>query len=79
MHRPSTRHVPTGLTRHPGAGHGTPDPYAQPLDERTVLLGTTIDDTSANAVTGRFTHLEHRAPDRDISPSGDSPGAPGAR
>lgn len=78
MHRPSARRVQT-LTEHPGAGHRMPDPYAKPFDERTAFLGTPVDDTSASAVTARFTHLEHRDPDRDISPSVDSPGAPGAR
>ncbi|MET7824076.1 ATP-dependent Clp protease proteolytic subunit [Streptomyces sp. NPDC005386] len=79
MQRPSARHVLTDRTEHPGAEHRMPDPYARPLDERIVLLGTPIDDTSANVVTARFTHLEHRDPDRGISPSIDAPGAPGAR
>ncbi|MER5877707.1 ATP-dependent Clp protease proteolytic subunit [Streptomyces sp. NPDC060235] len=78
MHRPSARRVQT-LTEHPGAEHRMPGPYAKSLDERIVVLGTPVDDTSANARTARFTHLEHRDPDQDISPSVDSPGAPGAR
>lgn len=45
MQRPSARHVLTDRTEHPGAGHRMPDPYARPLDERIVLLGTPIDDT----------------------------------
>ncbi|NSL42768.1 ATP-dependent Clp protease proteolytic subunit [Streptomyces sp. 8P21H-1] len=64
------------MTR-PSARHGLPrftDPYAQLLEERTVLLGTPIDDASANEVTARLLHLEHEAPDRDVSLCINSPG-----
>ncbi|MET7436327.1 citrate synthase [Streptomyces sp. NPDC005568] len=74
MNEPSARHVPPDLTGRPGAGPRTPDPYAKLLDERIVFLGTPIDDTSANDVTAQFVHLEHRAPDRDISLYINSPG-----
>ncbi|MGW0613932.1 ATP-dependent Clp protease proteolytic subunit [Streptomyces sp. NPDC002788] len=41
---------------------------------RIVLIGTPVDETSAKHVMARFMHLEHQAPDRDISLRIDSPG-----
>nr|WP_046587546.1 ATP-dependent Clp protease proteolytic subunit [Streptomyces mangrovisoli] len=50
------------------------DPYEKLLGERIVLLGTEIDDAAANDVVARLVHLEHQAPDRDISLYVNSPG-----
>ncbi|MFI9151356.1 ATP-dependent Clp protease proteolytic subunit [Streptomyces sp. NPDC053367] len=72
MSPPSARHVlPAERT---GSGPGTGDPYTKLREERIVLLGTRVDDTSANDVTAQFMYLEHRDPDRDISLHLYSPG-----
>ncbi|MER6405646.1 ATP-dependent Clp protease proteolytic subunit [Streptomyces viridosporus] len=74
MTRPSARHVLPELTERTASGHRTTDPYAKLLQERIVLLGTPIDETSANDVMAQFLYLEHQAPDRDISLYVNSPG-----
>ncbi|MEU7055906.1 ATP-dependent Clp protease proteolytic subunit [Streptomyces sp. NPDC046197] len=74
MTRPSARHVLPEFTERTSAGFRTLDPYAKLLEERIVLLGTRIDDTSANDVMAQFLHLEHRDPDRTISLYINSPG-----
>ncbi|MGZ3097857.1 hypothetical protein [Streptomyces sp. H72] len=47
MVRSSARHVPPGFTERAGTGDRDVDPYAKPLEERAVLLGTPIDETAA--------------------------------
>ncbi|MFI6033661.1 ATP-dependent Clp protease proteolytic subunit [Streptomyces sp. NPDC051315] len=74
MTRPSARHVLPEFTERTSSGHRTLDPYSKLLEERIVLLGTPIDDTSANDVTAQFMYLEHKDPDRDISLYINSPG-----
>ncbi|MFP3986173.1 ATP-dependent Clp protease proteolytic subunit [Streptomyces sp. E11-3] len=74
MNRPSARHVLPEFTERTSVGQRTMDPYAKLLEERIVFLGTPIDDTSANDVMAQFMHLEHAAPDRDISLYINSPG-----
>ncbi|MFE0509414.1 ATP-dependent Clp protease proteolytic subunit [Streptomyces sp. NPDC058964] len=74
MTRPSARYVLPEFTERTSTGHRTLDPYAKLLEERIVFLGTPIDDTSANDVMAQFMHLEHAAPDRDISLCINSPG-----
>ncbi|MET7569370.1 ATP-dependent Clp protease proteolytic subunit [Streptomyces sp. NPDC005492] len=74
MTRPSARHVLPEFTERTSAGHRTLDPYSKLLEERIVFLGTPIDDISANDVMAQFMHLEHQAPDRDISLYINSPG-----
>jgi ATP-dependent Clp protease protease subunit len=74
MTRPSARHVLPEFTERTSSGHRTLDPYSKLLEERIVLLGTPIDDTSANDVMAQFMYLEHRDPDRDISLYINSPG-----
>ncbi|MGW6270728.1 ATP-dependent Clp protease proteolytic subunit [Streptomyces sp. NPDC055060] len=74
MNRPFARYVLPEFTERTGAGQRTLDPYAKLLEERIVFLGTPIDDTSANDVMAQFMHLEHLAPDRDISLYINSPG-----
>ncbi|MFE9774522.1 ATP-dependent Clp protease proteolytic subunit [Streptomyces sp. NPDC005931] len=64
---PSARHVLPEFTERAPLGHRTTDPYAKLLKERIVLLGTRIDETSANDVLAQFMYLEHQAPERDIS------------
>ncbi|MGW7268054.1 ATP-dependent Clp protease proteolytic subunit [Streptomyces sp. NPDC054842] len=65
MNEPSARRPE--FTERPDGGLPTPDLHTKLLGERIVFLGTPIDDTSANAVTAQLVHLEHQAPDRDIS------------
>ncbi|MFE1249840.1 ATP-dependent Clp protease proteolytic subunit [Streptomyces sp. NPDC058766] len=74
MTRPSARYVLPEFTERTGSGQRTTDPYSKLLEERIVFLGTPVDETSANDVMAQFMHLEHRAPDRDISLYINSPG-----
>ena len=74
MTRPSARHVLPELTEHTASGNRTMDPYSKLLEERIVILGTQIDETSANDVMAQFMYLEHHSPDRDISLYVNSPG-----
>ncbi|MFD8999650.1 ATP-dependent Clp protease proteolytic subunit [Streptomyces sp. NPDC059582] len=74
MTRPSARHVLPEFTERTSFGNRTLDPYAKLLEGRIVLLGTPIDDTSANDVIAQFMHFEHQEPDRAISLYINSPG-----
>ena len=74
MNRPTARYVLPEFTERTSSGLRTLDPYSKLLEERIVFLGTPIDDTAANDVTAQFVHLEHTAPDRDISLYINSPG-----
>lgn len=72
--RPTARYVLPEFTERTGTGTRTLDPYSKLLDERIVFLGTQIDDTAANDVMAQLIHLEHAAPDQDISLYINSPG-----
>ncbi|MFB7630960.1 ATP-dependent Clp protease proteolytic subunit [Streptomyces sp. NPDC056149] len=74
MLRSTARYVLPEFTERTSYGTRTLDPYSKLLDERIVFLGTPIDDASANDVMAQFVHLEHAAPDRDISLYINSPG-----
>jgi ATP-dependent Clp protease protease subunit len=74
MDRPAARYVLPEFSERTGAGVRTLDPYSKLLEERIVFLGTPVDDASANDVMAQFMHLEHSAPDRDISLYINSPG-----
>ncbi|MFD7690851.1 ATP-dependent Clp protease proteolytic subunit [Streptomyces sp. NPDC059781] len=74
MTRPSARHVLPELTERTASGIRTTDPYSKLLEERIVILGTQVDETSANDVMAQFMYLEHHSPDRDISLYVNSPG-----
>ncbi|MGC0381232.1 ATP-dependent Clp protease proteolytic subunit [Streptomyces sp. SAI-129] len=74
MTRPSARHVLPEFTERTSSGTRTSDPYSKLLQERIVLLGTPVDETSANDVMAQFMYLEHQAPDRDIEFYVNSPG-----
>ncbi|MFF4963499.1 ATP-dependent Clp protease proteolytic subunit [Streptomyces sp. NPDC001037] len=68
MARPSARHVlPEFTERTDTASHRTLDPYSKLFESRIVFLGTPLDDTAATDVITQFMHLEHAAPDRDIT------------
>lgn len=72
----AARHVLPEFTERTSTGSRTVDPYSKLLEERIVLLGTPLDDTAANDVVAQFLHLEHAAPDQDISLYINSPGGP---
>ncbi|MGD3110979.1 ATP-dependent Clp protease proteolytic subunit [Streptomyces sp. YGL11-2] len=74
MLRAAARHVLPEFTERTTDGTRTMDPYSKLLSERIVFLGTPIDDTCANDVMAQFIHLEHAAPDQDISLYINSPG-----
>ncbi|WP_369381243.1 ATP-dependent Clp protease proteolytic subunit [Streptomyces sp. cg36] len=74
MHGPSARHVLPEFSERTSTGVRTLDPYGKLLEERIVILGTPVDDTSANDLMAQFMHLEHADPDRDISLYINSPG-----
>ncbi|MEV5734641.1 ATP-dependent Clp protease proteolytic subunit [Streptomyces sp. NPDC052292] len=68
MARPSARHVLPEFTERTDTGsHRTLDPYSKLFESRIVFLGTPLDDTAATDVITQFMHLEHAAPDRDIT------------
>ncbi|MCZ1011523.1 ATP-dependent Clp protease proteolytic subunit [Streptomyces lydicus] len=74
MLRPTSRYVLPEFTERTAQGTRTMDPYSKLLGERIIFLGTPIDDASANDVMAQFIHLEHAAPDQDISLYINSPG-----
>ncbi|MFF2811935.1 ATP-dependent Clp protease proteolytic subunit [Streptomyces sp. NPDC058000] len=74
MLQPTARYVLPEFTERTSYGTRTMDPYSKLLSERIVFLGTAIDDASANDVMAQLVHLEHAAPDQDISLYINSPG-----
>ncbi|POX38160.1 ATP-dependent Clp protease proteolytic subunit [Streptomyces sp. Ru73] len=74
MRAPMARYVLPEFTERTTHGVRTLDPYSKLLEERIVFLGTPIDDTAANDVMAQLLHLEHAAPERDISLYINSPG-----
>ncbi|WP_327706488.1 ATP-dependent Clp protease proteolytic subunit [Streptomyces decoyicus] len=74
MLQPTARYVLPEFTERTSQGTRTMDPYSKLLSERIVFLGTPIDDASANDVMAQFMHLEHAAPEQDISLYINSPG-----
>src|SRR4051812_31953632 len=74
MLRPTARYVLPEFTERTAQGTRTMDPYSKLLSERIIFLGTPIDDTAANDVMAQLIHLEHAAPERDISLYINSPG-----
>ncbi|MFC6063484.1 ATP-dependent Clp protease proteolytic subunit [Streptomyces ochraceiscleroticus] len=74
MRETTARYVLPEFTERTTQGTRTLDPYSKLLEERIVFLGTPIDDTSANDVMAQLLHLEHAAPEQDISLYINSPG-----
>jgi ATP-dependent Clp protease, protease subunit len=74
MTRPSARHVLPEFTERISAGTRTTDPCSKLLEERIVLLGTPIDESSANDVMAQLMYLEHQSPDRAVALYINSPG-----
>jgi ATP-dependent Clp protease, protease subunit len=67
VQRPSARHVLPEFTERISAGTRTTDPCSKLLEERIVLLGTPIDESSANDVMAQLMYLEHQSPDRAVA------------
>ena len=65
--------VPTVIEQSP-RGERAYDIYSRLLKDRIVLLGTEINDTTANLLTAQLLHLEAEDPDRDICLYINSPG-----
>lgn len=74
MLRPTARHVLPEFSERTSSGVRTMDPYSKLLQERIIILGTPIDDTSANDVMAQLIQLESAAPDQDINLYINSPG-----
>lgn len=74
MERSTARYVLPEFTERTSSGTHTMNPYSKLLSERIVFLGTPIDDTAANDVIAQLIHLEHAAPEQDISLYINSPG-----
>ena len=74
MLRPTARHVLPEFSERTSNGMRTMDPYSKLLQERIIILGTPIDDTSANDVMAQLVQLESAAPDQDIHLYINSPG-----
>ncbi|MHC5908514.1 ATP-dependent Clp protease proteolytic subunit [Streptomyces sp. S6] len=74
MYPPAARHVLPEFHERTSYGNRTLDPYSKLLEGRIVFLGAPVDNTSANDVMAQLMHLEHQAPDQDISLYINSPG-----
>lgn len=65
--------VPTVIEQS-SRGERAYDIYSRLLKDRIVVLGTEIDDQTANLLTAQLLHLEAEDPDKDISIYINSPG-----
>ncbi|HEX6395131.1 MAG TPA: ATP-dependent Clp protease proteolytic subunit [Acidimicrobiales bacterium] len=65
--------VPTVIEQSP-KGERAYDIYSRLLKDRIVVLGTEINDTTANLLTAQLLHLESEDPDKDIALYINSPG-----
>jgi ATP-dependent Clp protease protease subunit len=65
--------VPTVLEQS-SRGERAFDLYSRLLKDRIVMLGTQVDDDSANLIVAQLLHLAAEEPDRDISLYINSPG-----
>jgi ATP-dependent Clp protease protease subunit len=65
--------VPTVIEQS-AKGERAYDIYSRLLKDRIVVLGTEINDASANLLTAQLLHLEAEDPDKDISLYINSPG-----
>ncbi|MBV2352752.1 ATP-dependent Clp protease proteolytic subunit [Streptomyces sp. J2-1] len=75
MRRPTARHVLPEFTERTGAGWTrTLDPYSKLFENRVVFLGSPLDDTAATDVITQLMHLEHAAPDQDVTLYVNCPG-----
>ena len=65
--------VPTVIEQSP-RGERAYDLYSRLLKDRIVVLGTEVNDTTANLLSAQLLHLAAEDPDRDISLYINSPG-----
>jgi ATP-dependent Clp protease, protease subunit len=65
--------VPTVIEQS-ARGERAYDIYSRLLKDRIVVLGTEINDTTANLLTAQLLHLESEDPDKDIALYINSPG-----
>lgn len=65
--------VPTVIEQSP-RGERAYDIYSRLLKDRIVVLGTEINDTTANLLTAQLLHLESEDPEKDIALYINSPG-----
>ena len=65
--------VPTVIEKS-GSGERAYDLYSRLLKDRIVVLGTEINDTSANLLTAQLLFLEAEDPEKDICLYINSPG-----
>jgi ATP-dependent Clp protease, protease subunit len=65
--------VPT-VVEQTARGERAFDIYSRLLRERIIMLGTPVDDASANLVVAQLLHLESEDPDKDVNLYINSPG-----
>ena len=65
--------VPTVIEQSP-RGERAYDIYSRLLKDRIIVLGTEINDTTANLLTAQLLHLESEDPEKDIALYINSPG-----
>ena len=65
--------VPTVIEQSP-RGERAYDIYSRLLKDRIIVLGTEINDTTANLLTAQLLHLESEDPEKDIAVYINSPG-----
>ena len=74
MQMPSSRYVLPSFVEHSAFGAKESNPYNKLFEERIILLGTQVDDASANDIMAQLLVLEGQDPDRDITMYINSPG-----
>ena len=70
----SRQHLVPTVIEQTARGERAFDIYSRLLSERIVMLGTQVDDASANLIVAQLLHLESEDPDKDISLYINSPG-----
>jgi ATP-dependent Clp protease protease subunit len=69
-----SQHLVPTVIEQTARGERAFDIYSRLLKERIVMLGTPVDDVSANLIVAQLLHLESEDPDKDISLYINSPG-----
>jgi len=71
---PESRYVLPNIEEKTPYGHRNIDPYSKLFEDRTIFLGTGIDDTVANDIMSQLLILEQNDADADITLYINSPG-----
>src|SRR5690606_35453822 len=71
---PQDRYILPSYVERTSYGVKESNPYNKLYEERQIMLGVQVDDSSANEVMTERLHLEHENPDRDITVYINSPG-----